>query len=101
MNTIVSLHGFTGEGADFEAIRAVLPSEARFNAPDLPGHGSRRHQRDLRDYSVEAHLALITEAATSPQVTLLGYSMGGRLALHWALAHPERVARLILNGASP
>jgi 2-succinyl-6-hydroxy-2,4-cyclohexadiene-1-carboxylate synthase len=101
MNTIVSLHGFTGEGADFEAIRAALSSDAKFNTPDLPGHGSRRHQRDLRDYSIEAHLALITEAATSPQITLLGYSLGGRLALHWALAHPERVARLILIGASP
>lgn len=101
MNTIVSLHGFTGESADFGPLRSMLPPETRLEAPDLPGHGSRRLQRDLRDYSIEAHLALITEAATSPQVTLLGYSLGGRLALHWALAHPRRVARLILIGASP
>lgn len=101
MNTIVSVHGFTGESADFEPLRASLPAHARLNAPDLPGHGSRRHLRAPSDYSVEAHLALITEAATTPQITLLGYSLGGRLALHWALAHPERIARLILIGASP
>jgi len=101
MNTIVSLHGFTGESADFTPLREALASDVPFNAPDLPGHGSRRHLRDLRDYSIEAHLALISEAATSPQITLLGYSLGGRLALHWALAHPERIARLILVGASP
>lgn len=101
MNTIVSLHGFTGEGADFGPLREHLPAHARLNAPDLPGHGSRRHQREIRDYSVEAHLALISEAATAPQITLVGYSLGGRLALHWALAHPQRVARLILIGASP
>jgi 2-succinyl-6-hydroxy-2,4-cyclohexadiene-1-carboxylate synthase len=101
MNTIVSIHGFTGEGADFDALLAALPSDIRMNAPDLPGHGSRRHLRDLRDYSIDTHLALITAAATTPQITLLGYSLGGRLALHWALAHPERVARLILIGASP
>ena len=101
MNTIVSLHGFTGESSDFDLVREFLPAHARLNAPDLPGHGSRRHQRDLRDYSIEAHRALITEAATTQQITLLGYSLGGRLALHWALAHPERIARLILIGASP
>ena len=101
MNTIVSLHGFTGESADFGPLLEILPSHVQFNSPDLPGHGSRRHLRDLQEYSIEAHLALIDEAATSPQITLLGYSLGGRLALHWALAHPERVARLILIGASP
>lgn len=101
MNTIVSLHGFTGEGSDFGPLRASLPPETRLEAPDLPGHGSRRHLRALGEYSIEAHLALITQAATSPQITLLGYSLGGRLALHWSLAHPQRVARLILIGASP
>jgi 2-succinyl-6-hydroxy-2,4-cyclohexadiene-1-carboxylate synthase len=55
----------------------------------------------LDQYSLPAHLDLISEAASAPQVTLLGYSMGGRLALHWAIAHPERVHRLILVGASP
>ena len=101
MNTIVALHGFTGESADFGLIRACLPAERTLHAPDLPGHGALRHRRDFRDYSLEAHLELITQAATSPQITLLGYSLGGRLALHWAVAHPERVARLVLIGASP
>lgn len=101
MNTIVALHGFTGESADFGPLREYLATGVTLHAPDLPGHGARRHQRSLRDYSIEAHLELITEAATSPQITLLGYSLGGRLALHWAVAHPERVARLILIGASP
>lgn len=101
MNTIVALHGFTGESADFGPLREHLAAGVTLHAPDFPGHGARRHQRSLRDYSIEAHLELITEAATTPQITLLGYSLGGRLALHWAVAHPERVARLILIGASP
>jgi 2-succinyl-6-hydroxy-2,4-cyclohexadiene-1-carboxylate synthase len=101
MNTIVALHGFTGESADFGPLREHLAAGVTLHAPDLPGHGARRHQRSLRDYSIEAHLELITEAATTPQITLLGYSLGGRLALHWAVANPERVARLILIGASP
>ncbi|MEY4306784.1 MAG: hypothetical protein RJA95_152 [Verrucomicrobiota bacterium] len=101
MLPIVALHGFTGQGADFDPLRAQLSPDTALTAPDLPGHGSRRHQRQLADYSLPAHLEIVSQAATAPQVTLLGYSMGGRLALHWALAHPERVHRLILVGASP
>jgi 2-succinyl-6-hydroxy-2,4-cyclohexadiene-1-carboxylate synthase len=101
MNRIVALHGFTGQGADFDPLSAHLPTGAALSAPDLPGHGSRRLLRDLSAYSLPAHLSVVSEAATAPQITLLGYSMGGRLALHWALAHPERIRRLILVGASP
>jgi len=101
MNPIVALHGFTGQGADFDPLRATLPPGTSLAAPDLPGHGSKSLLRDLAAYSLPAHLDIISEAATAPQITLLGYSMGGRLALHWAIAHPERIRRLILVGASP
>ena len=101
MNPIVALHGFTGQGADFEPLRAFLPPDTSLSAPDLPGHGSKSLQRDLRAYSLGAHLAVVSEAATAPQITLVGYSMGARLALHWAIAHPERIRRLVLVGGSP
>ena len=47
-------------------------------------------------------MEIISKAVgSSKRVILLGYSMGGRLALNWALNHPERVQKLILIGASP
>jgi 2-succinyl-6-hydroxy-2,4-cyclohexadiene-1-carboxylate synthase len=99
---IVALHGFTGEGADFDLLRPLLPASHELVAPDLPGHGRRRDLRQVADYSLPAHLALIEAAAgTGHALTLLGYSMGGRLAMHWALANPGRWRRLILIGASP
>lgn len=101
MNSIVAIHGFTGQGADFDPLRALLPPSIDLTTPDLPGHGSRAATRDLADYSLAAHLDLITASARSPQITLVGYSLGARLALHWAIAHPERVSRLILIGGSP
>lgn len=101
MTPLVAIHGFTGQGADFDALRAALPTGSTLTAPDLPGHGTRRHLRDLAAYSLPAHLAIISQAASAPKITLVGYSMGGRLALHWALANPERISRLILIGASP
>ena len=102
MKTLIALHGFTGESSDFTALQGHLTPETKLLAPDFPGHGKLRHQRNPLEYTMESHLALISEAAaTDTKVTLLGYSMGGRLALHWALAHPEKVERLILVGASP
>ena len=101
MNPIVALHGFTGSGADFDPLRACLHPTHPLATPDLPGHGSNGSQRQLAAYSLAAHMEVISEAATAPQITLIGYSMGGRLALHWAIAHPDRVRRLILIGASP
>ena len=98
----IALHGFTGEGADFADLRAHLPAAADVLAPDLPGHGARRGLRQAGDYSLRAHLAIIDEAVGEHEgVTLLGYSMGGRLALHWALQNPGRWRRLVLIGASP
>ena len=101
MKTLLALHGFTGESADFTALKAHLPTDIILRAPDFPGHGAHRLQRNPLEYTMDAHLATIDRAAAGAKATLLGYSMGGRLALHWALAHPEQVERLILVGASP
>jgi pimeloyl-ACP methyl ester carboxylesterase len=103
MATILACHGFTGEGADFGPLQSVLPPGHALLAPDFPGHGSRRSLRAPSDYSLAAHLAILDESArnAAEPVTLLGYSMGGRLALHWALANPGKFRQLILVGASP
>ncbi len=103
MPKVVTLHGFTGCGKDFDPLKEYLDPRFEVIAPDFPGHGQRNHQDRPSDYSLHAHLNVISEAAgsTNEAVTLVGYSMGGRLALHWALTHPTRVRRLILIGASP
>ncbi len=66
-------------------------------APDLRGHGSRGETAPV---SLEAVLSDLDALCAKP-VALVGYSMGGRIALHYALARPGRVQRLILIGASP
>ena len=65
--------------------------------PDLPGHG---RLGDVEEARLEDVLDLVTGCVDGP-FDLLGYSMGGRLALHCALALPDRVRRLILESASP
>ena len=103
MPKVVALHGFTGCAEDFDPLRACLDHRFEIIAPNFPGHGDLRNLEKPSAYSFSEHLKTISTAAGSGNepVILVGYSMGGRLAMHWALAHPHRVHRLILIGASP
>jgi 2-succinyl-6-hydroxy-2,4-cyclohexadiene-1-carboxylate synthase len=101
---VVALHGFTGNGADFAPLAQAWP-ELNWLAPNLPGHARDPHAPEAPkdDCSLQATLRYLDSVAAStahkPKI-LLGYSLGGRLALHWALAQPNRWAALVLIGGS-
>ena len=101
MTPLVLLHGFMGRGSDWSA---VLESDRfglkrRVVAPDLPGHGvSLGLEAD--EYTMDGAVARVLEAVDAP-ADVVGYSMGGRLALHLAVTRPEGVRRLVLVSASP
>jgi 2-succinyl-6-hydroxy-2,4-cyclohexadiene-1-carboxylate synthase len=78
-------------------VLAALGESYRALAPDLRGHGSAA---GIEPVTLEAVISDIDSVAPD-RFTLGGYSMGGRIALHVALALPERVERLVLIGASP
>ncbi len=90
---LLLLHGFTqtGRGWD-EVVRHLAGETYRPLAPDLRGHGAAGARRPIdMDACVDDVVAL-----AAGDFALAGYSMGGRIALHVALAHPERVTRLVL-----
>ncbi|HLJ03422.1 MAG TPA: 2-succinyl-6-hydroxy-2,4-cyclohexadiene-1-carboxylate synthase [Solirubrobacteraceae bacterium] len=93
----VLLHGFTNTGASWDPVVAALGESYRALAPDIRGHGSAS---DAGPVTLEAVLGDVGDLAPA-RFTLAGYSMGGRIALHAALALPDRVQRLVLVGASP
>jgi 2-succinyl-6-hydroxy-2,4-cyclohexadiene-1-carboxylate synthase len=94
---LVLLHGFTQTRQSWRRTVAALDGRYRAVAPDLPGHGQMSERRPV---SLAACLAYLRALTDEPH-TLAGYSMGGRIALHAALARPDRVQRLVLVGASP
>ena len=94
---IVALHGFTGTALDFSPLGNYLPYA--LEAPNLPGHGAATWPQngfETYDNIVDEY----AQALKQPTV-LLGYSLGGRLALSIALRVPAKVMGLILIGASP
>lgn len=94
---IVLLHGFTHTGASWDPVRAALPERYRAYAPDIRGHGAAS---GIRPVTLDAVLEDL--ACAAPETfTLIGYSMGGRIALHAGLALARRITRLVLIGASP
>ncbi len=96
---LVLLHGFGGTHRAWDRVIAHLDTQRyRPTAIDLPGHGEGAMNGGPITFQacVEAVLA-----ASPLRFVLCGYSMGGRIAMHVALAAPERVARLVLISSSP
>ncbi len=89
------LHGFAGTGHAWDPVREQLGSSPRYRslAPDLRGHGRSARKRPV---SFDGCVRDVLACAPDAPFTLAGYSLGGRVALHVALAAPERVARLVL-----
>jgi 2-succinyl-6-hydroxy-2,4-cyclohexadiene-1-carboxylate synthase len=94
---IVLLHGFTHTGASWDPVRAALPERYLALAPDIRGHGSASGARPVTLEAVLGDLA----AQSRDSFILVGYSMGGRIALHAALHLKTGIRGLVLVGASP
>jgi 2-succinyl-6-hydroxy-2,4-cyclohexadiene-1-carboxylate synthase len=96
--SVVLLHGFSGTHRAWDGVVARLDPERYLPlALDLPGHGSAADvERPITFPGCVAHVL----AAGPERFVLCGYSQGGRIALHVALAAPERVSRLMLVSTS-
>lgn len=101
---LVLLHGFTGSTETWAPLRAPLGAAHFTIAVDLPGHGRSTAPREPSRYGLDrltGDLARALDTLGVERVALLGYSMGGRAAMRVALHHPDRVAALVLESASP
>jgi len=101
---LLLLHGFTGSAAAWAPLQATLGSRHTTLAVDLPGHGRSTAPADPARYALGRladDLARLLDALAIDRAAVLGYSLGGRAALRYALAYPGRVAALVLESASP
>ena len=101
--TVLFLHGFMGSSDDWRVVAEALEDRAFAVAVDLPGHGASLGLTP-EAYTTEGAAAAVIRALDDlgvEKAALVGYSMGGRLALCMALRYPERCSRLLLESSSP
>ena len=100
---LILLHGITGHARTWDTLATALADRWHVVALDQRGHGDSDPAPD-GDYTVGAmaeDLEAFADAQGYRRLTLLGLSMGGRVAMGFAGAHPERVERLVIVDIAP
>ncbi len=101
---LVLLHGFTGSSDTWRDLAGRLAGGYRTIAPDLVGHARSDAPEAVERYAIRraaADLVALLRELGHERAAWLGYSLGGRVALQVAADHPQAVAALVLEGASP
>jgi 2-succinyl-6-hydroxy-2,4-cyclohexadiene-1-carboxylate synthase len=98
---VTLLHGFTQSGRSWHEVMAKMPAGWMWVVPDLRGHGATQIQNGA-DCSMDAcmsDLEMLWDRIGVERTHLVGYSMGGRLALHVAARRPQRILSVLTIGA--
>ncbi|MFD1706733.1 2-succinyl-6-hydroxy-2,4-cyclohexadiene-1-carboxylate synthase [Siminovitchia sediminis] len=101
---VILLHGFTGDHTTWHYLRKALEKSFYVISIDLLGHGQTDAPMDPKRYEMDQaakDIIYIMNELRIPKAHLLGYSMGGRLALGIAVMYPERLNSLMLESTSP
>jgi len=99
---LVCLHGFMGSGTDFMHLAEKLAAHFYVILPDLPGHGQSTGFCPTKTWSIPFCAEAVAEAIREyAPLNLLGYSLGGRIALWLTLREPHLVKRLVIESALP
>ncbi|KAK9276554.1 hypothetical protein L1049_006088 [Liquidambar formosana] len=110
-NVLVFIHGFLGTGEDWIPIMKAISGSARCISFDLPGHGGSKIQNHAgREAGQEPRLSIevvadvvckLIQYISPAKVTLVGYSMGARIALYMALRFSDKIEGAVIISGSP
>ena len=101
---LMLLHGFTGGCENWRPLLPSLCRQYQVILVDLIGHGFSEAPADFMRYSMDyavQDLLRIVDCFGFQKINLLGYSLGGRCALRFAVQAPERLNALVLESSSP
>ena len=99
---VVLLHGLFGQGRNFTGVARALADEARVTLLDLPDHGRSPWSDDFSYAGMADRVAdLLAALAPGERWTVVGHSMGGKVAMLVALRRPELVERLCVVDIAP
>ncbi|KAM3623678.1 uncharacterized protein V6R79_014219 [Siganus canaliculatus] len=99
---VLCLHGWADNCGSFNSLIPLLPTECRYVALDLVGHGRSSHRLPGAFYSVPDYVVdvrLVADALQLKKFSIIGHSMGGDVAAMFTALYPEMVDALILLDA--
>jgi pimeloyl-ACP methyl ester carboxylesterase len=98
---VVLLHGLFGAAANWGAIQKALAARHRVIALDLRNHGQSPHAAAMDYASMARDVAETLATLGAAPAAVVGHSMGGKVAMALALAHPDAVSRLVVADIAP
>lgn len=99
---VVLLHGLFGAGQNFGTVQKALAAEGfRVLALDLRNHGASPHTDGMAYADMAQDVAETLQAEGAWPASIIGHSMGGKVAMALALARPAGVARLLVADIAP
>jgi esterase len=99
--SLALLHGLFGAARNFGVVQRQLAQRRRVIALDLRNHGASPHDGGMRYATMAADVLETLDRLSALPTTLLGHSMGGKVAMQAALTHPDLTARLIVADIAP
>lgn len=96
----ILIHGLLGSRTNLRVLTRLLPFQT-FILPDLRNHGESPHTDRMSLIDMAADILACMDAAGAKQASLVGHSLGGRVAMSVALLQPDRVARLAVLDIPP
>ncbi len=98
---LLLIHGWGMHGGMWKNVADRLAQHFNVYAVDLPGHGYSSRERELnREFTLDSIVDQLSEQFDEP-LTVCGWSLGGQVALRWALRHPQQVERLVMVASTP
>lgn len=98
---LLILHGLLGSGSNWRSLARRLAAAHRVVLLDQRNHGASPHRPTMSYAELAADVVNFLDHHRLGQATVLGHSMGGKVAMTAALAHPRRIARVIVVDIAP
>ncbi len=99
--TILILHGLFGSKRNWQSIARQLSEHFRVFTLDLRNHGESKHTDTMRYEDMADDVLQFITDHTLEEISVVGHSMGGKVAMHLALENPERIRKLVIIDIAP
>ncbi len=98
---LIILHGFFASARNWRTVARILAENFHVWVPDLRNHGASSHSATMDYPSMAADLEFFIEQHQLNRPHIMGHSMGGKVAMYFALQHPQVLDKLIVVDISP